>query len=185
MTTSTIDRRQMLRGLAASCAAAVTLATATTIPAAPAEHPDAELFRLEKELEAAHATVEKASEANRSLERTIDALLPPRPIQDWIAPPMPAHLKHLYDEAHKAVRVGDAIKGGWEPEPVRAWFEANAKERARVKAKWDDWIALKDERYREHDYDATEEAFEALLAVEWEIGMRICEIPAHTLEGIG
>ncbi|MER9656105.1 hypothetical protein NKJ26_21825 [Mesorhizobium sp. M0152] len=32
--------------------------------------------------------------------------------------------------------------------------------------------------------DAAEEAFNAICDEEWEIGMRICAIPAHTLEGM-
>ncbi|CAN7442489.1 hypothetical protein [Mesorhizobium sp. LjNodule214] len=160
-------------------------ALAATVPA-PAEHPDAELFRLDKELEAAHARMENASEENNRVGDEIDASLPPRPLHptDWKSPPMPAHLKQLHDEALKAVPVVVLTKGGWEPEPVRAWFDANAREKAQVKATWDEWAALRDERHREHNYDAREEAFNALLGVEWDIGMRICEIPAHTLEGI-
>ncbi|TIW48112.1 MAG: hypothetical protein E5V72_08650 [Mesorhizobium sp.] len=79
----------------------------------------------------------------------------------------------------------DAAKGDWEePEPVRAWREEIKREKAQVQAAWEEWSALRDERNREHNYDALEEAFNAVCSEEWEIGMRICAIPANTLEGM-
>lgn len=185
-----VNRRRLLNltgaGLAlAATAASVRNASATPV-AAPAEHPDAELFRLDKEMEAAHARMERASTANSRASDKIEALLPPRPLHptDWKSPQMPAHLKQLWDDGLKNVLFVDAAKGEWEPEPVRAWRDAIDRGKGQVQATWEEWSDLRNERYREHNYDALEEAFNAHSKEEWEIGMRICAIPAHTLEGM-
>jgi hypothetical protein len=88
-----INRRQVLRSLAASSAAAATLA-ASTIPAAPAQHPDVELFRLDQEMEAAHARMERASKASRRAGRKCEKLYPPKPPK-WEEPRMPDHLVEM------------------------------------------------------------------------------------------
>ncbi|WP_419693511.1 hypothetical protein ACN2CC_20370 [Mesorhizobium muleiense] len=133
-----INRRRLLNltgaGLAlAATAASVRNASATPV-AAPAEHPDADLFRLDKELEEAHARMERASEANRGVSGKIEAFLPPRPLHptDWKSPQMPAHLKQLEDDAFKTLSFHDvATKDDWKPEPVRAWREEIKRKSAR------------------------------------------------------
>ncbi|SIT53135.1 hypothetical protein BQ8794_100026 [Mesorhizobium prunaredense] len=183
-----INRRRLLNLTGAGLALAATSAAVRNASAAPApaEHPDAELFRLDQEMEKAHARMETASESNSALSDKLEALLPPRPLHptDWKSPLMPAHLKQLEDDALKTMSFHDVCTKDWKPEPVRAWREEIKREKAQVEATWEEWSALRDERYREHNYDALEEAFNAHSNEEWEIGMRICAIPAQTLEGM-
>ncbi|TIP43673.1 hypothetical protein [Mesorhizobium sp.] len=186
-----INRRRLLNltgaGLAlAATAASVRNASATPPVAAAAEHPDAELFRLEQEMEAAHARMETASESNSALSDKLEALLPPRPLHptDWKSPEMPAHLKQQWDDGLKNVLFGDLAKRDWQSEPVRAWFDAIDRGKAQVQASWDEWSTLRDERYRERNFDALEEAFNACVSEVDEFTKRICSIPAHTFEGM-
>ncbi|TIM06660.1 hypothetical protein [Mesorhizobium sp.] len=184
-----INRRRLLNLTGAGLALAATAASvrnASATAAAPAEHPDADLFRLDKEMEEAHARMETASESNSALSDKIEALLPPQPLHptDWKSPEMPAHLKQLEDDALKTISFHDVCTKDWKPEPVRAWREEIKREKPQVEAAWKQWADLKDERYREHNYEAMEEAFNAHSNEEWEIGMRICAIPAQTLEGM-
>ncbi|RWK76261.1 hypothetical protein [Mesorhizobium sp.] len=185
-----VNRRRLLNltgaGLALAATAASVRNASATLVAQDAEHPDAELLALDKEMEEAHSRMETASESNSALSDKIEALLPPRPLHptDWKSRPMPAHLKQLWDEALKNVLFVDAAKGDWQPEPVSAWHDANDREKAQIQAAWEEWSALRDERYREHNYEAMEEAFNGLSGEEWEIGRRIFAISAHTLEGM-
>lgn len=186
-----INRRRLLNLTGAGLALAATSATlgkasAAPIDAALSEHPDAELFRLDQEMEEAHARMERASEANSRVSDKIEALLPPRPLNPskWKSPPMPAHLKQQWDDGLKNVLFADIAKRDWQSEPVRAWFEAIDREKAQVQASWDEWSALRDERYRERNYDALEEAFNACVSEVDEFTKRICSIPAHTFEGM-
>ncbi|RWM14463.1 MAG: hypothetical protein EOR73_26610 [Mesorhizobium sp.] len=187
-----VNRRRLLNLTGAGLALAATAATVRNVSAAPidapAEHPDAALFQLEQEMEEAHARMERASKANTRVSRKIEALLPPRPIhpRDWEKQKskMPAHLKQQWDDGLKNVLFADIAKRDWQSEPVRAWFEAIDREKAQVQASWDEWKALKDERYRERNYDALEEAFNTCVSEVDEFTKRICSIPAHTFEGM-
>ncbi|RWG83229.1 hypothetical protein [Mesorhizobium sp.] len=76
--TGRLTRRAAL-GAFASIPATAALATPPKVfpdfgsmPAAPAEHPDAALFALEKEMEEAYATKELALEACRQADRTYE-----------------------------------------------------------------------------------------------------------------
>ncbi|CAH2400526.1 hypothetical protein [Mesorhizobium ventifaucium] len=176
-----INRRRLLNLTGAGLALAATSATlrkaaAAPIDAAPAEHPDAELFRLDQEMEEVHARMETASEANSTLSDKIEALLPPRPPK-WEGPDMTDHLHEMNLDGR--LRDMDEI-----PEPIRAWFKERGEQRAANKALQDAYHAKCEEINREGGMDAAEEAFNAVCSEEWEIGRRIFAVPAHTLEGM-
>lgn len=184
MPAANVSRRIALLG---GLSAAAALAVIPKVHAAPADHPDAELFRLERDLEAAHARREKASEVNCRIAAEIAASLPPRPLHpsDWHSPSMPAELREMHDAALQTATFAEVAKyDTWKPEPVRAWHEAVGRERDEVKATWEEWAALSNERHRERDYDALEDHHTALLDEGWDIGMRICKVPAQSLEGM-
>ncbi|TIP22709.1 MAG: hypothetical protein E5X67_36215 [Mesorhizobium sp.] len=176
-----INRRRLLNltgaGLAlAATAASVRNASATPPVAAAAEHPDAELFALEKEMEAAHARMETAAEANSTLSDKIEALLPPRPPK-WEDPDMPDHL-HEINLDRRLRDMGEI------PEPIRAWFKERREQKAANEALHDAYHAKIAEIHREGGVDAAEEAFNACVSEVDEFTKRICSIPAHTFEGM-
>ncbi|TIL43407.1 hypothetical protein [Mesorhizobium sp.] len=175
-----INRRRLLNltgaGLALAATAASVRNASATPAAAPAEHPDADLFRLDKEMEEAHARMETASESNSALSDKIEALLPPRPPK-WEDPDMPDHIHEMYLDR----RIRDV---GEIPEPIRAWLQERREQRAANKALQDAYHAECEEINREGGMDAAEEAFNALCDEEWEAGKRIFAIPAYTLEGM-
>ncbi|TIP25035.1 MAG: hypothetical protein E5X67_26395 [Mesorhizobium sp.] len=157
-------------------------ASAAPIDAAPAEHPDAELFRLDQEMEEAHARMKRLERASSRADRKARKAVGPRPLHptDWEAPPMPAHLKQQWDDALKQVLFVDVGAGNWEPAPVRAWRDEVKKERTRVEAAWDEYSA----KLKELGYDAKEDVFNACVSDHDDFAKRICSIPAHTFEGM-
>ncbi|RWO36455.1 MAG: hypothetical protein EOS11_32585 [Mesorhizobium sp.] len=178
-----INRRRLLNltgaGLAlAATSAAVRNVSAAARPDAPAEHPDAALFRLDKELEEVHARMETASEANSTLSDKIEALLPPMPAK-WEEPDMPEDVRVAF-QAMTVKDMGTINR----PAIYAAWSNEIKEQRAANKALHDAYHAKIAEIHREGGMDAAEEAFNALCDQEWEIGMRICAIPAQTLEGM-
>ncbi|WP_419693567.1 hypothetical protein ACN2CC_20820 [Mesorhizobium muleiense] len=182
-----ISRRRLLNltgaGLAlAASAASVRNASATPPVAAPAEHPDAELFRLDQEMEAAHARMKRMERASSRADRKALKAVGPRPTHpsDWKSPSMPEHLSEMREAALKSVLFVDVVNTDWEPAPVRAWRDAIKQEKAQVRAAWDEyWAKLKD-----LEHDANEDAFNACVNEVDEFTKRICSIPAHTFEGM-
>ncbi|CAH2403326.1 hypothetical protein [Mesorhizobium escarrei] len=153
-----INRRRLLNltgaGLAlAATSAAVRNVSAATIPAASAEHPDAELLALDKEMEAAHARMVRASKVCRKVGRKCEKLYPPRPPK-WEDPDMPDHLHEM--NLDRRIRDCQEI-----PEPIRAWFKERGEQRAANKALQDAYHAKWEEINREGGVDAAEEAFNA------------------------
>ncbi|MBZ9659477.1 hypothetical protein LB523_10510 [Mesorhizobium sp. ESP-6-4] len=189
-----VDRRAILASSAAATAALATAAAASRL--APAEetndaewqgHPDAELFRLDKELDVAHARLKKIerSQARKSKKAEKDA--GPRPLHpmDWKAPQMPEDLSEMNRAALDKATVADVKDGKWpRPAPVEAWQEKVDQQRVLVKAEWDAYRERHDEQLRFLGYDAGEKEFEAACAEEWERGMRIFAVPAYTIDGM-
>ncbi|RWI22893.1 MAG: hypothetical protein EOQ92_18435 [Mesorhizobium sp.] len=184
-----VNRRRLLNLTGAGLALAATAATVRNVSAAPidaalAEHPDAELFRLDQEMEEAYARMKRMERASSRADRKARKAAGPEPIRpfEWERqqPKMPEHLSEMHRVAMKSVLVGDLLKNDWLPEPVRAWFEAREKEKARVEAAWDEYSAKRDAL----GYDANEDAFNACVSEVDEFTKRICSIPAHTFEGM-
>jgi hypothetical protein len=175
----TINRRVMFAGMAASLAA-------STIPAEPAEHPDADLLAFDKEMEAAHARMTRAMNAVNRADRKAEKAARPRPIYpgEWKRPELPDHLREMYNAAIENVRFGDIAKRNWKPEAIRAWDEAVKKEKTHVQATWDEYHAKHDEQSRLFGCEAKQDALDACLNDLWEIGRRIFATPANTFEGM-
>lgn len=182
-----INRRRLLNltgaGLAlAATSAAVRNVSAAAMPDAPAEHPDAELLALDKEMEAAHARMKRLERASSRADRKARKAVGSRPTHpsDWKSLSMPEHLSEMRQTALKSVLFVDVVNTDWEPAPVRAWFEAIEREKAQVKATWDEYWA----KLNELGHDANEDAFNACVNEVDEFTKRICSIPAHTFEGM-
>ncbi|RWO54166.1 hypothetical protein [Mesorhizobium sp.] len=179
-----INRRRMLLGLAVASTAAATITVASAAGCAPVEHPDAELFRLEQEMEAAHARMKRIERTSSRADKKARKAVGPAPIQphEWEKqePKMPGHLSEMRQTALKSVLFVNFLSTDWEPAPVRAWRDAAEKERGRVRAAWDEYHA----KLKELGYDANEDAFNACCSEHDEFAKRICSIPAHTFEGM-
>ncbi|TIL45966.1 MAG: hypothetical protein E5Y86_08810 [Mesorhizobium sp.] len=183
-----INRRRLLNltGAGLALAATSTIAgKASAAPiAAPAEHPDAELFRLEQEMEQAYARMKRLERASSRADRKARKAAGPEPIRphEWEkrGPKMPEHLSEMRQTALKSVLFVNFLSTDWEPAPVRAWRDAAEKERGRVRAAWDEYHA----KLKELGYDANEDAFNACCSEHDEFAKRICSIPAHTFEGM-
>ncbi|RWO35010.1 MAG: hypothetical protein EOS10_01620 [Mesorhizobium sp.] len=173
-----VNRRRLLLGLAATSTAAAALAVASppAHSAVPGEHPDAELLALDKEMEAAHSRMVRASKVCRKVGRKCEKLYPPRPPK-WEDPDMPDHL-HEMNLDRRIRDVGEI------PEPIRAWLKERGEQRAANKALQDAYHAKWEEINRQGGVDAAEEAFNAFCDEEWETGKRIFAVPAYTLEGM-
>ncbi|RWN28885.1 hypothetical protein [Mesorhizobium sp.] len=182
-----INRRRLLNLTGAGLALAATAASvrnASATPAAPADHPDAELFRLEQEMEEAHARMKRLERASSRADRKARKAVGPEPLRpfEWEkqAPKMPEHLSEMHRTAMMSVLFGDLLKNDWQPEPVRAWFEAREKEKARVEAAWDEYSA----KLKGLGYDAREDEFNECVSEVDAFTKRICSTPAHTFEGM-
>jgi hypothetical protein len=193
-----VDRRALLLSSSAAAAALAAVAAAREVQAADrqsidakgaatAEHRDAELFRLEAEMEAASARMKKIWRAQKRLSNKAEKATGTRPLHptDWKAPAMPDDLLEMHQAALNQATFADVRDGKrWQPAPVAAWQEAVDQERAMVQATWDEYCEKKAEEYRLVNYDAKEAEFNAACDEEWQLGMRILAVPAHTLEGI-
>ncbi|WP_192362817.1 hypothetical protein [Mesorhizobium mediterraneum] len=173
-----INRRRMLLGLAAASTAAAAITVASAAGCAPAEHPDAELFRLEQEMEAAHARMNQQAKVCERIDRKCDKLFPPNPPK-WEEPDMPEDVR----VAFQAMTVKDmgtnnrpAIYAAWSNE-VKEQKAANNGLHQAYHAKWE-------EINRESGLDAAEDAFGVRNNELWELGLRIFATPANTLEGM-
>jgi hypothetical protein len=175
-----INRRRLLNltgaGLAlAATSAAVRKASAAPIDA-PAEHPDAELFRLDKEMEEAFIQMNRQARVCERVSRKCEKLYPPEPPK-WEDPDMPDHLHEMSLDR----RIRDV---GEIPEPIRAWLKERREQRAANGALQEAYHAKWAEINREGGVDAAEEAFNACCSEHDDFAKRICSIPAHTFEGM-
>ncbi|MER9159075.1 hypothetical protein [Mesorhizobium sp. M0778] len=193
-----ISRRTILVGLGAATATAVTLGKAESTALTKAggfqerkespmnminhrshfECADAELFRLDKELEEAHARMERAAKVCRKVGRRCEKLYPPR-APEWKEPDMPEDVRAVFN----SMTIEDMALNN-RPAIYAAWSKEIKEQKAANKALHDACHVKWEEINREGGVDAAEEAFNAICQEEWEIGMRICAVPAHTLEGM-
>ena len=181
------SRRSLLLGAAASvpamgaATAALALPTATLSPAAPAEHPDAALFALDQEMEEAHAAMQLAYRVVTEIDRKVEKLYPPEPAK-WEEPLMPDHLLDMLgDMPLGTIRHPNLDK---QPEPLRERDKACDEQKAAHQALREAYLEQVEAINREGGLNAAEDAFDALSSEHWEIGQRIFETPAHTLEGM-
>lgn len=176
-----INRRRMLNltGAGLALAATSTIAgKASAAPiAAPAEHPDAELFRLDKEMDKATAAMNRALKAARRIDRKCDKLFPPEPPK-WKEPDIPEDAR----AAFHAMTVEDMVhnRSGIYDD----WCKEVEKQRAAHEALRASHLAKVDEIQREFGADAAEEAFDDSVSALYAVGRRIFATPAHTLEGL-
>ncbi|RWK54300.1 hypothetical protein [Mesorhizobium sp.] len=173
-----INRRRMLLGLAAASTAAAAITVASAAGCAPAEHPDAVLFRLDQEMEVAYSQMNRAAKVCKRVGRKCEKLYPPRPPK-WEEPDMPEDVR----VAFQAMTVKDmgtinrpAIYAAWSNE-VKEQKAANNGLQQAYHAKWQ-------EINRESGLDAAEDAFGVRVSEVDEFAKRICSIPAHTFEGM-
>ncbi|MER8581729.1 hypothetical protein NKG95_24070 [Mesorhizobium sp. M1423] len=172
-----INRRQVLRSLAASSAVAATL---VTIPAASAaEHPDADLFWLDQEMAEAEAQMNRANEACCRIGRKVDKLYPPQPA-GWEEPRMPDDLHEMTG----GMLVRDLALPEKQPAPLRDFYKSREEQRAAHRALQEAFLDKVDEINREAGVDAAEAAYRARSAEFYKVGDRILATPANTLEGI-
>ncbi|MBZ9760336.1 hypothetical protein LB553_05530 [Mesorhizobium sp. CA8] len=188
MTNQTLTRRAALGALASLPAIAGATAALAMPEAAAPHHPDAELFQLEQELETVKVRMDKLERAQSRLSRKAEKAAGAKPLnpRDWVTPTMPKDLWDMLISTRDRTMFGDMVKDGfdWRPAPVQAWHEAVAKERAQIQAAWDEYSARCDEQHRLHDFDAKEAEYDDAVSEHWDIGQRIFDIPAHTLEGM-
>ncbi|RWM21746.1 MAG: hypothetical protein EOR73_10050 [Mesorhizobium sp.] len=174
-----INRRQMLHKLAASSAAA----TLAMVPAAPAaEHPDADLLRLDQEMLEAETRVELADKVCGLVGREADKLLdrlPPRPAE-WKEPSMPDNIRDVLG----SVLVRDLPYPERHPAALRDWHRSCEQQRAASRALLEAHQDKVDHIYREAGIDAAEDAYCARAAEVFRVCERILQTPANTAAGI-
>ncbi|WP_457103408.1 hypothetical protein [Mesorhizobium sp. URHB0026] len=176
------SRRALLGAIASVPAAIGAVAAAGTLPATlapttPAAHPDAALFLLDREMEAAAAAMQQASKAAGKINRKCKKLYPPRP-PEWNRPSTPDDILDILADMSFNDR-----QAGNRPE-VRAWYKACDEQHATSQALHEAYWARVQEIKREHRLDAAEDAFEACADVVWRVGDRIFATPARTVEGM-
>ncbi|MFB9979459.1 hypothetical protein ACFSQQ_14725 [Mesorhizobium kowhaii] len=186
--TGRFSRRLILAGIASLPALGAATA-AVARPEAVSPHPDAELFQLEREIDALKDRMDKLEKSQRRLCRKAEKAAGQQPLRpsDWEKqrPSLPEDLKAMRTKAQDHVTFGDVLRGAeWEPPAVRAWYAAIASERAAIKAAWDQFSGRLDEQHRLLGYDAKEAEFDAVCSEQWDIGRRIFATPAHTVEGM-
>ncbi|RRH94243.1 hypothetical protein EH240_27565 [Mesorhizobium tamadayense] len=155
---------------------AASAALAATV-AAPAEHPDAELFRLDREMEEAHARMELASIAQHEIHGQCVALYSLEPPK-WEEPRMPDDVK----EAFAATTIGDTWNNKL-PAIWVAWTKEVEAQRATCEALKEAYLAKIEEIDRARLYPA-DEAYDARVDEMWQVGRRIFATPSGTLDGM-
>jgi hypothetical protein len=180
-----INRRRAMLGAGATAAALAV----TSLPAESASHPDEALFIIEKEFDAAEQSFRAALDTCTAAEKKATEAAGPKPVMlsEWeeTKGKMPVDIKEIHDAALMNVRLGDAMNTKeWHPEPVRAYYDARAEERAAIKAAWDAFAAKRDEFFVQFDCKRLEKEWEARFEEVAAIGDRIFETPAHTIEGM-
>jgi hypothetical protein len=146
---------------------------------APAEHPDAELFRLDQEMEEAFIQMNRQAKVCKKVGRRCEKLYPPRPPQ-WKEPDMPEEVR----AAFQAMTIKDMVHHNNKPAIYAAWSREVEEQRAANKALQDAHHAKWEEINCEFGVDAAEDAFGERNNELWDIGRRIFATPATTLEGM-
>ncbi|TPN45324.1 hypothetical protein FJ976_24120 [Mesorhizobium sp. B1-1-9] len=175
MPAANVSRRLALLG---GLSAAAALAVMPRAHAAPAEHPDAELFRLDKEMDKAAAAMKEALRACRRLDKKCAKLYPPAPA-NWEEPRIPEDAR----EAFATATIGDTW-GGKLPPIYAAWRKGVGEQRTAYEALRIAHRAKVDDIQREVGADAAEEAFEASISAQYDVAGRILALPANTLAGV-
>lgn len=187
MTSQAMTRRVALGALASLPAMAGAAAVLPASSLAASEHPDAELFRLDAEMDALQARSDQIGRDLAQIEEMAEEAAGPRPINpsDWKCAPQPDDIREMktawLDKArHLSVEEGRALC----PVRVREWLDAWQDERDRVQAAWDSYSKRRFAHAQRLGLSAKEEEDDACAADEWEIGQRILATPASTLAGI-
>ncbi|RWM72032.1 MAG: hypothetical protein EOR81_30590 [Mesorhizobium sp.] len=175
MPAANVSRRLALLG---GLSAAAALAALPRAHATPAEHLDAELFRLDREMEEAEARMEAASDANCRAGSMCEKLYPPRP-PEWKRPSTPDHVLDILADMSFNDR-----KAEQQPEPVRAWYKACAEQKSESEALWKAYKTKVEEIDCEAGMDGLEDAYNDSVDAMWQVGHRIFATPADTLDGI-
>ena len=176
--------RRVLLGAIAAVPATAALATPPKVfpdfGAAPAEHPDAALFALDREMEEARANLAKASKAQDEIYQRCEDLYPPRPAE-WEEPKMPDHIQEMV----MAMTFGDVARHP-EKEPIayREWHKWRDGEKAAWRAQQEAYLKQVETIEREGGLYIADEAYDARLDEVWQVGRRIFATPASTLEGM-
>ncbi|TPJ34279.1 hypothetical protein [Mesorhizobium sp. B2-6-5] len=185
--TGRFSRRLILAGLASLPA----IAGATAALAMPKAHPDAELFRLERELDALQSRMDMLEKTQNQLHAIAEKAAGLKPVHPskWEKPSMPDDLKEMQSTWFRSVNFSaidlDIEKEAARcPELVRAWNRAYAEEQASVKAAWDKYKARLDEQQRLIGWTEKEAEFDDVVSDHWDVGRSILEIPARTIEGM-
>ncbi|CDX22160.1 hypothetical protein MPL3356_390177 [Mesorhizobium plurifarium] len=184
--TGRFSRRAMLVGAIASLPA---IAAATAAPAVSTVvdiHPDAELFRLDAEMERLNAWADQLGRDLARIEDLVAEGAGPRPMppSDWKWPEVPDDIR----EMRKAVVVkrimADDDTTIEYPVPVQEWDRAALADRDRVQAEWDAYRDRLQAQNQLHGLEAKEAEDTQCAEAEWETCQRIFETPAHTLDGM-
>ncbi|MDG4908144.1 hypothetical protein P9228_17080 [Mesorhizobium sp. WSM4898] len=185
--TGRFSRRAMLVGAIASIPTIAGAVAAPAISNAADVHPDAELFRLDAEMDALQARSDQIGRDLAQIEEMAEEAAGPRPINpsDWKCASQPDDIREMkaawLDKArHLSVEEGRALC----PVRVREWLDAWQDERDRVQAAWDSYSKRRFAHAQRLGLSAKEEEDDACAADEWEIGQRILATPASTLAGI-
>lgn len=177
-----VNRRRLMLGMAAASTAATALAV--TLPALAAEHPDAELFRLDAEMDALQV---RSDEIGRDLARIEEMAVEAagkRPLHPsaWKYPSAPDDVREMDRSAVRRIVAGE--KDVVLPKPAWEWHQAVAQEKAAVQAAWDEY----DKRRASHERllcrDAKDDDDQECSKAIWEIGRRIFAMPACTFQGM-
>ncbi|RWX70523.1 hypothetical protein EN780_03110 [Mesorhizobium sp. M4B.F.Ca.ET.089.01.1.1] len=192
-----VDRRTLLTSSAAATAAFAAVVNARETHAGPTpspsvanavEHPDAELFRLEAEMEVASARLKKIERAQARRSKKAERAAGPRPLTPdaWERkqPGMPEDLWQMNQSALQNATVADLKEGTWRPAPVAEWQNQRDQERALVEAEWAQFKNKHQEQLRLLGYETGEPEFKDACDQEWEVGMRIFAVPAQTIDGM-
>ncbi|WP_434723102.1 hypothetical protein [Mesorhizobium sp. RIZ17] len=190
-----VDRRAVLASSAAATAVLAgvavssrrALAEGASGVAGEDKHPDAELFRLEKEMDEASERVKKLERSQNRKSKSAAKAAGPRPLHphDWKEPAMPRDLWEMNRSALDRSTFAEVRDGtDWIPAPVAAWQREVARQRELVKAEWNAYGERHAEQLRLAGYDGGEPAFKEACDEEWQIGMQILTVVANTLEGI-
>ncbi|RWN41636.1 hypothetical protein LRP31_06700 [Mesorhizobium mediterraneum] len=142
-----------------------------------AEHPDADLLWLDKEMEEADVQRNLAAKACRRIGKKCEKLFPPAPPQ-WEPPDMPDSLRKIIGNS----TIHDLKSNP--PAHLLAWRQLLDEQRAASKALQEAYLDKVDEINRQSGVDAAEKALSARVDELYKIGDRIIATPANTLEGI-
>lgn len=147
-------------------------------------HPDAELLRLDAEMEALQLRSDQIGRDLEQIEETASEAVGKRPLHpsDRKYPAAPDDIRAMDRAAVKQIMAGD--NDVVLPKPARKWHRAAGEEKADVQAAWDAY----NKRRASHELllgiTAKEDEDIECSKAMWVIGHRICAIPAHTLQGM-